>query len=168
MAEESKPDIKSKMNALFKKKEQKEEKEYDVDSLHERLRRRRMISKEGYVILKVLDRNPKGEYMLESTLIKRNELPEDAVQVTSESNTYCIDRIKSSEWYIRTHSGLNVDPYEAQFTASDAALYMTSNKIDNALAIKWTELSHVDFKKYIWLVIAGLVVLLFVIMRMVG
>lgn len=148
------------------KTDNKPEKEYDVDSLHERWRRWNLIRKEGYVILKTLTRDPAGEYLLETTLVKFEDLPRDAVAVTNEKYTYCLDKIKTSRWYLETHTDPHEDYYESQFNASDAALYMTSNKIDNALAIKWTEYSHIDFKRYMWLGIAALVVIVFLIMRM--
>ena len=76
--------------------------------------------------------------------------------------------VKTSKWYLETHTDPYEEYYESQFTASDAALYMMSNKIDNALAIRWTELSHVDYKKYMIIAGAVLFVILFMIMRMSG
>ena len=137
-----------------------------MDSIHERWRRWKLIRNEGYVKLKVLSRTPDEEYFLETTLVKFEDLPKDAVQVTNEKHTYCLDTIKTSEWYFKEHFDPNENFYESQFTASDAALYMTSNKIDNALAIKWTEFSHVDYKKYLILGVAVLAVVLFIFMRM--
>lgn len=151
-----------------KKEKKKEEREYDPDSFHERFRRWKLIHNEGYVILKTLSRDAKEEYHLETTLVKMEDLPKEAVQVTNQKHTYCLDLVKTSKWYLETHVDPYEDYYESQFTASDAALYMMSNKIDNALAIKWTELSHVDYKKYIIIAGVGLCVLLFLIVRMSG
>lgn len=38
---------------------------------------------------------------------------------------------------------------------------MQSNKLDNALTVNWSDLNHVDFKKYIMIggIAAGLIVL---------
>lgn len=151
-----------------KKKEPQKEREYDPDSFHERFRRWKLIRNEGYVILKTFSRDAHEEYHLESTLIKIEDLPKDAVQVTNEKHTYCLDLVKTSKWYLETHTDPYEEYYESQFTASDAALYMMSNKIDNALAIRWTELSHVDYKKYMIIAGAVLFVILFMIMRMSG
>lgn len=151
-----------------KKKEPQKEREYDPDSFHERFRRWKLIHNEGYVILKTFSRDAREEYHLESTLIKMEDLPRDAVQVTNEKHTYCLDLVKSSKWYLETHTDPYEEFYESQFTASDAALYMMSNKIDNALAIRWTELSHVDYKKYMIIAGAVLFVILFMIMRVSG
>lgn len=151
-----------------KKKEPQKEREYDPDSFHERFRRWKLIRNEGYVILKTFSRDAHEEYHLESTLVKMEDLPKDAVQVTNEKHTYCLDLVKTSKWYLETHTDPYEEYYESQFTASDAALYMMSNKIDNALAIRWTELSHVDYKKYMIIAGAVLFVVLFMIMRMSG
>lgn len=151
-----------------KKKEPQKEREYDPDSFHERFRRWKLIRNEGYVILKTFSRDAHEEYHLESTLVKMEDLPKDAVQVTNEKHTYCLDLVKTSKWYLETHTDPYEEYYESQFTASDAALYMMSNKIDNALAIRWTELSHVDYKKYMIIAGAVLFVILFMIMRMSG
>ena len=151
-----------------KKKEPQKEREYDPDSFHEKFRRWKLIHNEGYVILKTFSRDAHEEYHLESTLIKIEDLPKDAVQVTNEKHTYCLDLVKTSKWYLETHTDPYEEYYESQFTASDAALYMMSNKIDNALAIRWTELSHVDYKKYMIIAGAVLFVILFMIMRMSG
>lgn len=151
-----------------KKKEPQKEREYDPDSFHEKFRRWKLIHNEGYVILKTFSRDAHEEYHLESTLIKMEDLPKDAVQVTNEKHTYCLDLVKTSKWYLETHTDPYEEYYESQFTASDAALYMMSNKIDNALAIRWTELSHVDYKKYMIIAGAVLFVILFMIMRMSG
>lgn len=151
-----------------RKEKKKDDVEYDPDSFHERFRRWKLIRNEGYVILKTLSRDTKEEYHLETTLVKMEDLPKEAVQVTNEKHTYCLDLIKTSKWYLETHVDPYQEFYESQFTASDAALYMMSNKIDNALAIKWTELSHVDYKKYMIIAGVALFVILFMIMRMSG
>lgn len=165
-----KPDFKTTLPKKKAKEDRppRQEKEYDVDSFHERYRRWQLIHKKGYVILKTLTRDPKREeYLLETTLIPRSELPEDAVAVTEEANTYCVDGIKNTQWYAETRAEIEATQswHQRQFTASDAQLYMTSNKIDNALAIKWqTSLVKNDMKT-IFIIVGVLAVALVFMMR---
>lgn len=137
----------------------------DPDSFKEKWRRSRML-RQDYVVLRTLSRDPDtGDVIRESTLVKWEDLPDAAVQCTNEKNYYCLDTIKTSEWYQKTRDDLNFDYYESQFTASDAALYMVSNKIDNALITHWTDFSHIDKKKIILPIAAGIAILLFFIIR---
>ena len=155
---------------LFRKKTLKDKVANDPDSFTEKWRRRRLI-RQGYVIYKVLDRDPKtGFYMLDVSLIKKSELPVGAVAATNESNTYVLDKIKSSLWYQQTRQNIydrTPDKRNLQFTARDAAIYMTCNKIDNALMVKWTDYSHINLKK-LFLPIAAVVMIitLLVVWRM--
>lgn len=155
---------------LFRKKKLKDKVANDPDSFTEKWRRRRLI-RQGYVIYKVLDRDPKtGYYTLDVSLIKKSELPIGAVAATNENNTYVLDKIKSSLWYQQTRQNIydrTPDKRNLQFTARDAAIYMTCNKIDNALMVKWTDYSHINLKK-LFLPIAAVVmiVMLIVVWRM--
>lgn len=155
---------------LFRKKKLKDKVANDPDSFTERWRRRRLI-RQGYVIYKVLDRDPKtGFYTLDVSLIKKSELPIGAVAATNEKDTYVLDKIKSSLWYQQTRQNIydrTPDKRNLQFTARDAAIYMTCNKIDNALMVKWTDYSHINLKK-LFLPIAAVVmiVMLIVVWRM--
>lgn len=155
---------------LFRKKTLKDKVANDPDSFTEKWRRRRLI-RQGYVIYKVLDRDPKtGFYTLDVSLIKKSELPIGAVAATNENNTYVLDKIKSSLWYQQTRQNIydrTPDKRNLQFTARDAAIYMTCNKIDNALMVKWTDYSHINLKK-LFLPIAAVVmiVMLIVVWRM--
>lgn len=123
------------------------------------------------MIYKVLDRDPKtGFYTLDVSLIKKSELPVGAVAATNEKNTYVLDKIKSSLWYQQTRQSIydrTPDKRNLQFTARDAAIYMTCNKIDNALMVKWTDYSHINLKK-LFLPIAAVVMIitLIVVWRM--
>lgn len=154
----------------FRKKTLKDKVANDPDSFTEKWRRRRLI-RQGYVIYKVLDRDPKtGYYTLDVSLIKKSELPIGAVAATNENNTYVLDKIKSSLWYQQTRQNIydrTPDKRNLQFTARDAAIYMTCNKIDNALMVKWTDYSHINLKK-LFLPIAAVVmiVMLIVVWRM--
>ena len=43
---------------------------------------------------------------------------------------------------------------------------MQSSKLDNALMVNWTELNHVDIKKYVMLAIIGIgIMAIFLLMR---
>ena len=144
----------------------------DPDSLSEKWRRFKLVHFGGYVILKTLTRDDrKVEYTLETTLIPRSELPEDAVKVTGENNTYCLDKIKKSQWYAESRAELMITQNykQRQFNASDAALYMTTNKIDNALAVKWLSKYDEDDRKK-WMVLLAAIgviaVLVVIILRM--
>lgn len=136
-----------------KKKEAKDSLVADPDSFSERWRRARLI-REGHVILKTLSRDPKtGYFMLDTTLVKREDLPPAAVAVTNEKHTYCVDTIKTSQWYQENRPVIE-DDHEAQFTARDAFLHMMTNKYDNAMSIRWSENKQINWKKLI-LPIAG-------------
>lgn len=120
----------------------------DPDSLGERFRRWKLCTFHGYVKLRTLSRASNGEYKMETTLVKFKDLPRDAVACTREKGFYCLDKIGNSDWYYRTHYK-NLGLRESQFTASDACLYMQSNKMDNALTVNWTESAHRDFTKFV-------------------
>ena len=138
---------------------------YNPDALSERLRRWYLWRFKGYVKLRTLSRMRNGEYKMETTLIKHSELPREAVACTGERGFYCHDTIGNSEWYLATHMPTR-GRLEDQFTASDACLYMLTNKIDNALAVNWTDMNHVDFTKIILIVGAVLIVALIVVTRL--
>lgn len=150
----------------YKKADEKlEERMADPDSFTESLRRWWKLH-HGYVILRTLSRDDKtGDFLLDVDICKKNELPRGAVKCTNERNVWCIDTIKTSKWYLESRYNPHVSFYEAQFKASDAALYMESNIIDNALQIKWTDLSHVDWKKIILPVAAAVCIIIFFVMR---
>ena len=97
-----------------------------------------------------------GEFIKETTLVKWKDLPRDAVKCTGERHAYCLDLVEKSQWYLDNHYR-NLGQRDAGFNASDAYLYMQSNKLDNALAIKWNMISRTSPIKY---AIIGLVILL--------
>ena len=100
LADDAKEEVKSTFR--IKKKKARDALVADPDSLSEKWRRARLIH-EGHVILKTLSRNPKtGDFILDITLVHRKDLPWDAVAVTGEKNTYCLDTIKTSPWYQET------------------------------------------------------------------
>lgn len=130
------------------KRKRSRDDDVDPDSLGERFRRWKLCTFHGYVKLRTLSRMSNGEYKMETTLVKFKDLPRDAVACTGEKGFYCLDKIGNSDWYIRTHYK-NLGLRESQFTASDACLYMQSNKMDNALSVNWTESAHRDFTKFV-------------------
>ena len=163
LADETHSEIKEDVG-WFKKKT-KEKIVDDPDSFRERWRRARLL-RHGYVILRTLRRDAEtGDFIRESTLVKKSDLPQSAVQCTNEKGYYCYDMIKESEWYQQSRDDLGFDFYESQFTASDAALYMVSNKIDNALITKWTDFSHIDMKKVILPIAAVVCIIIFFVIR---
>ena len=150
-------------------KPKKKAKEIDPESLRGRFDRWYKINFQNYVKLRTLSRNADtGEFRMDLDLIKRKDLPRMAVAVTGEKHTYALDKIRRTEWYLMNHDKSMVPPWEAQFTASDAALYMMSDKMDNALSINWTQQTSTlaDNKKIIFLAILGvLAIVLFFMMR---
>lgn len=163
--------LKRRFDRPDKQKKRKDDKEYDVDSFQEKFRRWKLTNFGNYVVLKTLSRDAnRGEYLLESVLIPRSELPLDAVKVTNESHTYCLDTIKHSEWFARSRAewDLTQNFKQRQFNATDAALHMTSNKIDNAMAIKHNsfEESTTDARKWVLIGVGVLAVVMILIMRM--
>ena len=162
---DEKPEAESDKPVKKKHRKSKDD-DYDPDRMKEKLRRAYLIHKKDYVRLRTFSRdNSTGEFHLDTTLVKRSDLPRKAVACTGERHTYCLDLVKDSPWYIENHYK-NYLEKESQFTAADAALYMQSNKIDNALAINWTSMSHVNPMKYMVLAAGGLLIVLFMIMRL--
>lgn len=145
----------------------KSKKPVDPDSFGQRFRRWVKLTFQGYVTIKTLSRDPHtGEMILTVDIIKKSDLPKEAVQCTNESNTYCVDTIKTSKWYYESrYSNYQPNPYEAQFKASDACLWMESNVFDNALSVHWTDWSHVNIKKIMLIIFVAGCVLAFFVMR---
>lgn len=139
----------------------------DPDSGLERLRRWWLRNFKGYVNLISISRDPRyAEFIHETTLVHRKELPRTAVPVTNQRRTYADDKIFMTDWWLSEQATCPDDWMARQFTASDAYLYMVTNKLDNALTLNWTDMSHIDFKKYFLLAaIAIMVVVLFFMLR---
>lgn len=107
----------------------------------------------GYVILRTYSEFPIDEdgytpepydCKLEYKLIKKSELPPEAVHCTGEPYIYCLDTVKR-----------RYQMHDRGFGALDANLYMEFNGFDDALSTKWTDFSHFDMKK--GLILAGIV-----------
>ena len=171
-SEDVKNETKNESGSEFLKRKSKEkvkEKVYDPDSFVNRFKRNWLITFRGYKILRTLKDDPiTGGVIRESTLVKRSELPVQALPCTGEKGVYCLDTIKNQSWYLRSRAEwmMGKDPCELQFTASDADLFMQSNAIDNAFDIKWTEWNHVDIKRYIMIAGIGIcAIILFFLLR---
>lgn len=161
LVDDAKEEVKSTIRS--KKKKARDALVSDPDSLSERWRRMRLI-REGYVVLKTLSRDDKtGDFLLDTTLIKRTDLPIAAVAVTNEKRIYCLDTIKTSAWYQENRPKID-DPFEAQFTARDGFLHMNTNKYDNAMAVKWSDTKQIDYKKFLLPIAGGIVVVLLIIL----
>lgn len=161
LVDDAKEEVKSSIR--LKKKKARDALVADPDSISERWRRARLI-REGYVIFRTLSRDEKtGDFLLDTVLVKRSDLPTAAVAVTNEKNTYCLDTIKTSKWYQENRPKIE-DPCEAQFTARDAYLHMKTNKYDNVMSVKWEESQKPDYKKFILPVVGGIAVLLIIMM----
>ena len=159
LVDDAKEEVKSTIRS--KKKKARDALVSDPDSLSERWRRMRLI-REGHVILKTLSRDEKtGDFLLDTTLIKKTDLPIGAVAVTNENHTYCLDTIKTSPWYQENRPKV-ADPCEAQFTARDAFLHMSTNKYDNAMAVRWTDNKQIDYKKFVLPIVGGIAVVLLI------
>ena len=171
-AEPVQTDEPSKDDTVIKKvaaktEEKVKEKVKDPDTLGQRFRRWIKLRFKGYVIFKTLSRDPRnGDMILRTDIVKKKDLPKDAVQCTNESGTYCLDTIKTSSWYAESRfNGYQPNEFEAQFKASDACLYMESTVFDNALSVHWTDWSHIDIKKVMIIAFIVLCVVAFFIFR---
>lgn len=111
------------------------------------------INFKGYVILRTYSEFPcdKDGYceepydcMLKYELIKKSELPPEAVHCTGESNVYCLDTVKR-----------RYKIHDRGFSALDANLYMEFDGFEDALSTKYTDFNHFDKKKF--LIICGIV-----------
>ena len=114
----------------------------------------------GYVILRTYSEYPidKDGYTdepydckLKIELIKKSELPPEAVHCTGEKGVYCLDLVKR-----------RYKMHDNGFGALDANLYMEFDGFDDALSTKWTDFSHFDTKKF--LIICGIVIAVAVFM----
>lgn len=108
----------------------------------------------GYVILRTYSEFPIDEdgytpepydCKLTYTLVKKSELPPEAVHCTGEPYHYCLDTVKR-----------RYKMHDRGFGALDANLYMEFDGFEDALSSKWTDFNHFDMKKV--MIIAGIVI----------
>lgn len=84
-------------------------------------------------------------------LIRKKDLPSEAVHCTGEPYTFSIDR-----------SQIRWGEHDNGFRATDAWLYLKYNGFDDCLTKKWTDIDHLNPKKLMFImgaVAVGLVVL---------
>ena len=109
----------------------------------------------GYVILRTYSEFPIDEdgyttepydCMVKFRLIKKKDLPPEAVHCTGEPYNYCLDTFKR-----------RYKMHDRGFGALDANLYMEFNGFEDALSSKWTDFNHFDMKKF--MIISGIVLI---------
>ena len=114
----------------------------------------------GKVLLKRIQRDEvTGGYKITIEETTREELPVEAVHITGYSNQFAIDEI-------RVRHGYNVQ--DNGFSAIELNLWLESNVINDALALKWDGLQGLDAKKMSMMLIIGVVAVIVVYMIMAG
>ena len=114
----------------------------------------------GHVLLKRIQRDPEtGGYRIVTEETTREELPIEAVHITGKSNQFAIDEIKVIHPFNTDNNG---------FTAIDLNLWLESNLINDALALKWDGLKGLDAKKISLMLVIGVVAVIVVYVVMQG
>lgn len=114
----------------------------------------------GHVLLKRIQRDPEtGGYKIVTEETTREELPIEAVHITGKSNQFAIDEIKVIHPFNTDNNG---------FTAIDLNLWLESNLINDALALKWDGLKGLDAKKISLMLVIGVVAVIVVYVVMQG
>lgn len=114
----------------------------------------------GKVLLKRIQRDPEtGGYKIVIEETTRKELPIEAVHITGTSNQFAIDEIGVKHPYNVIDNG---------FSAIDLNLWLESNVINDALALKWDGLQGLDAKKVSMMAIVGVVAVIIVYIFMSG
>ena len=114
----------------------------------------------GKVLLKRIQRDPDtGGYRIVTEETTRKELPIEAVHITGTSNQFAIDEIGIKHPYNVIDNG---------FTAIDLNLWLESNVINDALALKWDGLQGLDAKKVSMMAIVGIVAVIIIYIFMAG
>lgn len=114
----------------------------------------------GHVLLRRIQRDPEtGGYRIVTEETTREELPIEAVHITGKSNQFAIDEIKVIHPFNTDNNG---------FTAIDLNLWLESNLINDALALKWDGLKGLDAKKISLMLVIGVVAIIVVYVIMQG
>lgn len=101
----------------------------------------------GLVTLTTIDRDPEtGGYRMDTVLMKRSEIPVEAVHNSGDPYGYTIDKIAIRHPFRTDENG---------FTAIDLNLWLESNDINDCLAFKWDGFSKSIDSKML-LIIAGI------------
>lgn len=156
---------------MFKKKEKEPKKEWDGngEGIWANIRRWYYTRFKGYVILREYSQrwSPKDmndpefdfdepyDCDIKLSLIKKKDLPPEAVHCTGEPYTFSVDK-----------AHIRYELHDEGFRATDAWLFLEFNGFDDCLAKNWTSYDHISMGKVLLiggLVIAGLIV--FVIWR---
>jgi hypothetical protein len=125
-----------------------------------RFKRMLRMTFRGHVLLKRIQRDPEtGGYRIVTEETTREELPIEAVHITGKSNQYAIDEIKVIHPFNTDNNG---------FTAIDLNLWLESNLINDALALKWDGLKGLDAKKISLMLVIGVVAVIVVYVVMQG
>lgn len=125
-----------------------------------RFKRMLRMTFRGHVLLKRIQRDPEtGGYRIVTEETTREELPIEAVHITGKSNQFAIDEIKVIHPFNTDNNG---------FTAIDLNLWLESNLINDALALKWDGLKGLDAKKISLMLVIGVVAVIVVYVVMQG
>ena len=111
------------------------------------------------VLLKTISLDPEtGGYRIDITETTKKELPVEAVHQTGDKTSWVIDTVKVHKPYNNQENG---------FSAIDLNLWLESNVINDALALKWNGLKGLTPRK-MGILIAGGVVLAIVLYMIMG
>lgn len=111
------------------------------------------------ILLKTISLDPEtGGYRIDIIETTKQELPVEAVHETGDNTSWVIDTIKVHKPYNNQENG---------FSAIDLNLWLESNVINDALALKWNGLKGLTSRKMGFL-IAGLVVIAIVLYVVMG
>lgn len=111
------------------------------------------------VLLKTISLDPEtGGYRIDITETTKPELPVEAVHQTGDKTSWVIDKVQTKRPYNNQENG---------FSAIDLNLWLESNEINDALALKWKGLQGLDSRK-MGIIIAGLVIVAVVIYVIMG
>lgn len=111
------------------------------------------------VLLKTISQDPEtGGYRIDIEETTKLELPVEAVHQTGDKTSWVIDKIKVKKPYNHSENG---------FSAIDLNLWLESNVINDALALKWNGLQGLTPRK-VGFLIAGVVMLAIVLYVIMG
>ena len=111
------------------------------------------------VLLKTISTDPEtGGYRIDIVETTKKELPVEAVHQTGDKTSWVIDKVKIKRAYNHSENG---------FSAIDLNLWLESNVINDALALKWNGLQGLNPRK-MGIIIAGLVIGAIVIYVIMG
>lgn len=129
--------------------------------LRQRLGRAYRMFFKGVVLLHRIERDFDTQgYRITTEETTRAELPLEAVQVSGKKNEYAIDMIGTKHAYNQNDYG---------FSAIDLNLWLESNTINDALALKWDGLQGLmDKKKLSMILIVGVIAVIVMYVFMSG